>query len=89
MHRLTHFIWSRTEVVGMCDITEEDRDKGRGQELSVRMMHYTIGHAHCYHLAPVSVLCGRRERHGADRWRGEGQLKLHTREGNARLRLAG
>lgn len=39
MHRLTHFIWSRTEVVGMCDITEEDRDKGRDQELSHRMMH--------------------------------------------------
>lgn len=39
MHRLTHFIWSRTEVVGMCDITEEDRDKGRGQELSLRMIH--------------------------------------------------
>lgn len=34
-----HFIWSRTEVVGMCDITEEDRDKGRGQELSLRMIH--------------------------------------------------
>lgn len=59
MHRLTHFIWSRTEVVGMCDITEDDRDKGMGRELSLRMMQYTIGHTHCYHLAPVFVLSER------------------------------